>query len=154
MSAVTRWLDSLADDARAFRAALANPEEAQQRVLDEIMSANGDSEYLRTAHCELRTLPIVTYDDIEPYVARICDGEPNVLTCEPVLMVEKTSGSTSAAKFIPYTATLRRQFIRALAPWMTDLYATYPDLTEGRAFWSVSPLANARCMRYNLSRES
>lgn len=59
-------------------------------------------------------------------------------------MVEKTSGSTSAAKFIPYTATLRLQFLRALAPWMIDLYNTYPELTEGRAFWSVSPLAQAR----------
>src|SRR5205823_7378219 len=121
---------------------LSKPAKAQQRVLDEILSANERCEYLRAATHDPR--PVVTYDDIEPLITRVCDGEANVLTTEPVLMVEKTSGSTSAAKFIPYTATLRRQFIRALAPWMTDLYATYPDLTDGRAFWSVSPLANAR----------
>src|SRR5439155_5521283 len=109
---------------------------AQQRVLDEIL-------HLQPASCDLRALPIVTYDDIEPDIQRICDGETNVLTREPVLILEKTSGSTSAAKFIPYTPTLRRQFMRALAPWMHDLYTTYPELTEGRAFWSVSPLAHA-----------
>jgi hypothetical protein len=151
--AVERWLASLEDDAREFRNALSNPAAAQRRVLDEILSANAGCEYLRpatrdlrpeclrTAHRALRT---VTYDDIEPYIARICDGESNVLTSEPVTMVEKTSGSTSAAKFIPYTAMLRRQFMRALAPWMCDLYSSYPDLTEGRAFWSVSPLAHGR----------
>lgn len=144
ISAVRRWLASLAEDADTYRVTLADPAEAQQRVLREILSTNSDSQYLRTAHCELRTLPIVTYDEIEPHLARICDGDQNVLTSERVLMVEKTSGSTSAAKFIPYTASLRRQFIRALAPWMTDLYSTYPELTEGRAFWSVSPLAQAR----------
>ena len=129
MRAIERWLASLENDAREFREALKDPAAAQQRVREE---------------CGASDTGIVTYDDLEPDIARICDGEQNVLTTEPVLMVEKTSGSTSAAKFIPYTATLRRQFLRALAPWMVDLYSTYPDLTEGRAFWSVSPLAQAR----------
>jgi hypothetical protein len=156
--AVARWLATLENDAREFRAALEHPAEAQQRVLNEILLANRDCEYLRPATRDLRpdflrpatrdlrpdSLPTVTYDDLEPYITRICDGESNVLTSQPVTMVEKTSGSTSPAKFIPYTATLRRQFMRALAPWMCDLYAAYPDLTEGRAFWSVSPLAHAR----------
>jgi len=128
--AIERWLASLEDDARAFAEALKDPAAAQQRVREECGSRNDAS--------------IVTYDDIACDIAHICDGEQNVLTTERVLMVEKTSGSTSAAKFIPYTATLRRQFLRALAPWMVDLYAQYPELTEGRAFWSVSPLAQVR----------
>jgi hypothetical protein len=140
VSAVDRWLASLADDAREFQRALESPAEAQQRVLDEILGANASCDYVQRH----RDLPIVTYDDIENDINRVCDGEANVLTSEPVLMVEKTSGSTSAAKLIPYTATLQRQFLRALAPWMTDLYTSYPDLTSGRAFWSVSPLAHAR----------
>ena len=83
-----------------------------QRVRDEILSANRTAQYMRD---ELPVvidddLPIVTYDDIEPFIERVCAGESNVLTSEPVLMVEKTSGSTAAAKYIPYTRSLRRQF--------------------------------------------
>ena len=141
MRAIERWLASLESDAREFREALKDPAGAQQRVREECQSLLPAR---REKVAEGRMRGIVTYDDLEPYVARICDGEQNVLTRERVLMVEKTSGSTSPAKFIPYTATLRRQFMRALAPWMIDLYATYPKLTEGRAFWSISPLARAR----------
>jgi hypothetical protein len=139
-NAADRWLDSLRADADAFREALDDPAAAQQRVLEEILAANRSCEYLQ----RFRERPIVTYDDLEPDILRVCNGESNVLTSDAVTMVEKTSGSASAAKFIPYTALLRRQFLRALAPWMVDLYTAYPELTEGRAFWSVSPLARAR----------
>ena len=52
----------------------------------------------------------VASPEIEPWIERIGRGEPNVLTTEPVLMMEKTSGSSGAAKYIPYTRSLRREF--------------------------------------------
>ena len=56
-------------------------------------------------------------------------------------MFEKSSGSVSAAKYIPYTRTLRAQFHAALGPWITDLYHSFPGLASGSAYWLVTPLS-------------
>jgi len=87
------------------------------------------------------SLPIVTYEDLRPWVERILGGEDNVLTSDPVLLVERTSGSTTAAKYIPYTAGLFAEFQAALAPWLWNLYTTSPGLLRGTAYWQVTPLA-------------
>src|SRR5207248_6173448 len=55
----------------------------------------------------------------------------------------RTGGSTSASKYIPFTASLQREFQAAIAPWMADLYGRRPRMLGGGAYWSVSPLAPA-----------
>jgi len=42
------------------------------------------------------------------------------LTEEPVLLLEPTSGSTSAKKLIPYTRGLQREFSSAIGKWLWD----------------------------------
>src|SRR5262249_5236390 len=66
-------------------------------------------------------------------------GRRGVLTREPVTLLEPTSGSVRGEKLIPYTASLRRQFQRALAVWIADLFRHRPALRRGRAYWSLSP---------------
>src|SRR5258708_38259372 len=56
-------------------------------------------------------------------------------------MLENTSGSSTAAKYIPYTASLRREFQRALGAWMFDLHAHQPAMVCGPAYWAITPLA-------------
>src|SRR5207237_3883336 len=46
-------------------------------------------------------------------------------------------------KLIPYTAGLRRQFQRAVAVWIHDLFRHRPLLRQGRAYWSISPALSA-----------
>jgi hypothetical protein len=67
-------------------------------------------------------------------------GQPNVLTTEPVTMFGVTSGSASASKLIPYTQSLRAEFQRAIAAWIVDLFRHKPDLKNGPAYWSITPL--------------
>ena len=55
-------------------------------------------------------------------------------------MLEPTSGSTAATKYIPYTAGLKAEFQRAIAPWIVDVYRHYPRLLRGQAYWSVTPV--------------
>jgi len=86
-------------------------------------------------------VPIVSYDDIAGWVGRMKAGEDGVLTSEPLLIFEKSSGSASAAKYIPYTRTLRTKFHAALGPWITDLYHAFPGLASGCAYWLVTPLS-------------
>ena len=66
--------------------------------------------------------------------------ERAVLTRDPVLLLELTSGSTAPTKLIPYTAALKAEFGRAVAPWIVDLYSHHLPLFTGQAYWSVTPV--------------
>lgn len=88
-----------------------------------------------------RRAPIVTWDELSPFVERIANGEPRVLTTEPVLVFERTSGSTSLPKRVPYTQGLLDDFSAATGPWLDDLFRHFPALFHTRQYWSVSPAA-------------
>jgi GH3 auxin-responsive promoter len=138
--------------AHKFDAALANPEEAQRRLLMELLKQNQGCAFGRqygfnsitTLREYQEHVPVVTYDDLAPWIERIKRGERGVLTSEPVLAFEKSSGSASAAKYIPYTRTLRRQFQAALAPWITDMHRAFPGIARGSAYWLVTPFSRER----------
>jgi hypothetical protein len=132
-----------------YRGALRHPRRAQEAILFRFLRTNAASAYGRRYHyAKLRTVrdfqdavPVVGYDDLEPWIDRILRGEPGVLTTEPVLFLEKTSGSSAAVKYIPYTASLLREFRRAIGAWMFDLFTGRPALQGGAHYWSISPLA-------------
>lgn len=134
-----------------FRAAMADPAAAQAAVLRRLLAANAPSRYGRAhgfdglagAAAYQARVPVSGADDLAPHVAAIMRGEPGVLTAEPVLMLEKTSGSAAASKYVPYTASLRREFQAATSAWMHDLYAGRPALRGRPAYWSISPVARA-----------
>jgi hypothetical protein len=119
----------------------------QERVLAQTLDANSDTAYGRlhgfgkitSARQFQERVPLTTFDDYTPYVARIAAGEQSVLSRDPVRVFEPSGGSTGAAKRIPYTRELQRQFSRAVAPWIFDLYRSDPQLTRGPAYWSISP---------------
>lgn len=139
---------------RALRAALAQPQACQERVLRRILATNPTTAYGRHhgwAEPDVGDLvreyrqafPVVDYDALAPWISRIRDGERNVLTTEPVLMFEKSSGSTAASKYIPYTRRLRNEFQSATSTWLYDLLAQRPRLRQLGSYWSVSPVAQA-----------
>jgi hypothetical protein len=139
-------------DSRAFTAALANPERAQRKLLLELLRQNQACAFgKRHGFASIRNVreyqdrvPVATYDGLSPWIERIKSGEQSVLTTEPVLAFEKSSGSASAAKYVPYTETLRKQFQSALAPWITDMHQAFPGIGRGCAYWVVTPLSRER----------
>jgi len=138
--------------AKQFTSALSNPEAVQREILFDLLKQNRDCafgarhgfESIRTVREFQDRVPVASYDDLAPWVERIKAGEQNVLTSEPVLAFEKSSGSASAAKYIPYTRTLQTQFQAALAPWLTDMHKSYPDVSRGSAYWVVTPLSRQK----------
>jgi len=74
-----------------------------------------------------KKVPLTVYEDYLPYIEKIADGAQTILTGEHIIMLEPTSGSASASKYIPYTKTLKEQFRRASSPgceistWATRL---------------------------------
>jgi len=143
------WLACNAPGHARFVRALREPAATQSRLLLKCLRANSGTAYGREHHLDrIRSVaefqdvvPLATYDDLEPWIERIARGEPRVLTNEPVLRLVPSSGSTAAAKRIPYTATMKRQVRRAVAPWVFDLYRNRLRLASGSCYWSITPPA-------------
>lgn len=89
-------------------------------------------------------VPVRDYEGFKPYIERVAEGRKKVLTSEEVRFLEPTGGTSSGPKLIPYTASLKQEFQRALYPWLFDLYRNVGGLSSGRAYWSITPVAAGR----------
>lgn len=133
-----------------YRKALKSPETTQTSLLKNILFRNQNSEYgrryqfqhIKSVNDFQAQIPIVDFDLIDSEIEKVKDGKTNVLTAEPVLMMEKTSGTTTGAKYIPFTASLREEFKAAIGAWMADLYMHHPSISYGSSYWSISPIAS------------
>ena len=135
---------ALSPVARRFREALKDPEQAQARVLRRItddLARTGYGQSLGvTGPGSFRScVPVVDYDTFAPWIDRQRTSEGPIVTARRVLFYEKTSGSSGPAKYIPYTARLRRSFGRMFALWAHDVITRGPRLRSGRLYMSVSP---------------
>lgn len=152
LAANNLWIAACLPEARRFRSAQTRLEETQARLLGHYLDLNRDTEYgrrwgfarIKGVESFQRAVPLTTYDDYAEAVGRIGRGERCVLTAEPVLMFEPSSGSTAPSKLIPYTPMLKAEFQRAIAVWVYELYAHYPQLLRGKAYWSITPLVEGR----------
>lgn len=143
----TLWMKRCGSAARDFALATGNLEAVQRECLRRLLAENADTAFGRqhgfhsgsSVSDYQSRMHIRTYDDFAPWIERIAKGERNVLTAERVQLLEPTSGSTSAEKLIPYSATLKRQFQAAIGAWIHDLFRQRPAVRQGRAYWSVSP---------------
>jgi hypothetical protein len=143
------WIAANSAGAWAFSRALTDPARAQQQLLRRYLRDNADTVVgRRYGFAGIRTIaeyqarvPIVSYRDLEADLDRVARGKPRVLTCEPVRRLALSSGSVAAAKRVPCTSRLQREFRRAIAPWMVDLFRQHPRAALGRAYWSITPSA-------------
>lgn len=85
-----------------------------------------------------REMPVTDYEywrrDI---LAQRRDGRAR-LTESPVRRYQPTSGSSSAVKWIPYSADFLGELDAAISPWIADLYRQWPGIAGGRHYWSMS----------------
>ncbi|MBD3883355.1 GH3 auxin-responsive promoter family protein [Phormidium tenue FACHB-886] len=97
------------------------PIAAQEKFLKELLQVqqNTDLGY-KFGLSEIKTIdqfqervPIWSYSNYEPYMQRIASGEPNVLTADPVIYINLTSGTTGTQKMIPVTRRFNRSLGKA-----------------------------------------
>ncbi|RLE19991.1 MAG: GH3 auxin-responsive promoter [Acidobacteria bacterium] len=135
---------------RAFRRALSSVSAEQERVLFRILRRNEHSAFGRehsfgkiASWAEYRQrVPLSRYEDYLDRIEEIAGGKSGVLCTEEVLLFEPTSGTASGSKLIPYTAELKREFQRGIAPWLRALARTRPGVMQGPSYWSISPVMN------------
>jgi hypothetical protein len=135
----------LAPTAQRFYQALDNPQSTQEFVQLDICDRLIQSEYGKSfgirSVADWQRVPIVDYDKLEPWIL----GEQNSqrkqipLTPEPILFYEKTSGSSGAVKWIPYTRSLRKSFNQMFCVWAHDLIKNGPKFSTGRLYACISP---------------
>ncbi|MFJ9693247.1 GH3 auxin-responsive promoter family protein [Kitasatospora sp. NPDC101183] len=128
-----RYRERVLAERRALRAAFADAQGAQRRVLADLLAFNSGTEYgrrhgfarIRTLDEYRRAVPVQTYADLEPWIERAAAGEPGVLTADRPAVFFTSSGSTGAPKKIPVTPRFVRTtflpfYLAAWAPLIED----------------------------------
>jgi hypothetical protein len=88
-------------------------------------------------------VPIVKYEALANLINLIAEGEADVLFAGQPLMFERTSGSCTGGKLIPYSAPGLSDFQSAVLPWLAQVIDGY-GLTQGKAYWAISPVTRAQ----------
>lgn len=82
-------------------------------------------------------VPIQEYQDLQPYIMRMMDGEENVLWNTPINWFAKSSGTTNdKSKFIPVSEeSLKDNHFQASKDVLTNYYNNFPssDLLTGKS---------------------
>lgn len=130
---VQRSVRDLARYDRAVRV----PQQTQHAVLFDQLRREHESGYGRDHHfAAIRTIadfrrqvPIQRYEDIEPYIERVKQGETEALFYrQRVRMFALTSGTTQARKFIPVTDRVLDNYRRVWTAWGLLAYAAHKSL--------------------------
>ncbi len=146
------WFLYSAVRTRTWKRAIKNVETAQAEVLHRIISENARTKFGRQHSFETidsvaafqKAVPTQTYEDARPFIDEIAAGAQNVLTAAPIQRFGVSSGSTSASKLVPYTASLISEFQEGIDPWLYFLMRDRPSILRGKAYWSVTPVGEKR----------
>ncbi|MBD2183203.1 GH3 auxin-responsive promoter family protein [Planktothrix sp. FACHB-1355] len=137
----------LAPTAHRFYRALDNPQLTQASVQKDICDRLIQSEYGKSlgirSVADWQRVPIVDYEALAPWILGEQNQHPKrdriPLTPEPILFYEKTSGSSGAVKWIPYTRSLRKSFNQMFCVWANDLIQHGPQFSTGKLYACISP---------------
>ena len=136
VSQLWRWFS----DARRFEGSTYDATATQRMKLLSIVRANRDTEYgkahgfgsIEDVDDFQRNVPINTHESLTPYIDRMADGQPNVLTAEAPLMFALTSGTTGKAKLIPVTQSGMAEYNHALQTQTWQILEEHPAAGSGQ----------------------
>ncbi|WJX60684.1 hypothetical protein P8452_45863 [Trifolium repens] len=120
-----------------------NTDSVQEKVLAEILAQNAETEYLKQFGLNGATdresfkskVPVVTYDDLLPYIQRIANGDLSpILSSHPISEFLTSSGTSAGErKLMPtiHQEMDRRQLLYSLLMPVMNRYV--PNLDKGKA---------------------
>lgn len=154
-----KW--GLAPRYNRYLRALDNPLHAQNSLLLRIQNSAknsylGDRYGILSAHdyegfC--KRVPLQGWQEIEPLMQMAVKQQRDILGRGPIVGVEKTSGSTSRQKIIPYNSLLLGSFQSMFQLWLMDILQYGPKLETGTAFLWISPNHSAEQLSTELTGE-
>lgn len=147
MGRVLGWLGQCMrwPHARRFDRLARTPRKAQEELLQEILGLNADTVYgrergfarLKSLDAYRRQVPIVSAEDLRPYVERMKKGEERVLTREKPLYYCCTSGTTGEPKFNAVTPMYRDQYQKTVHVFLYHLFRDHPAAYGGEILYFV-----------------
>lgn len=147
MSAWGVIAEAAARESAALERALADPARQQAAFLRGLLEANRNTRFgrehgfdrIRDLDEYRRGVPLRTDQDYAPWLEAAANGERALLTAAAPVAFESTGGTTGA-KHIPYTAAALDAFRAGVLPWLGHLLDAHPRITEGVAYVAASPL--------------
>ncbi|KAG9440323.1 hypothetical protein H6P81_020488 [Aristolochia fimbriata] len=122
-----------------------NADAVQQKVLAEILARNADTEYLKRyglagntdRETFKSTVPVVTYEDLQPEIQRIANGDRSpILSSHPISEFLTSSGTSAGERKLMPTIKEeldRRQLLYSLLMPVMNLYV--PGLDKGKGLY-------------------
>uniref|UniRef100_J3MMK8 Uncharacterized protein n=1 Tax=Oryza brachyantha TaxID=4533 RepID=J3MMK8_ORYBR len=122
-----------------------NVDAVQERVLGEILGRNAGTEYLTNCGLDGATdratfrakVPVVSYDDLQPYIQRIAEGDRSaILSTHPVSEFLTSSGTSAGERKLMPTVVDeldRRQLLYSLLMPVMNLFV--PGLDKGKGLY-------------------
>lgn len=93
---------------------------------------------IKTIQSYQERVPLHRHEDFKPYIARMADGEADVLFKGEVIAFEQTGGSSGGSKLVPYSDSSLKDFQTAMLPWLGNLVTTH-QINSGTIYLSLSP---------------
>ncbi|CAL4931697.1 unnamed protein product [Urochloa decumbens] len=145
IAAASAGSDKDAEKLRFIEEMTTNVDAVQEGVLAEILSRNAGTEYL--ARCGLAgatdraafrsRVPVVTYEDLQPDIQRIANGDRSpILSAHPISEFLTSSGTSAGERKLMPTIKEeldRRQLLYSLLMPVMNLYV--PGLDKGKALY-------------------
>ncbi len=130
-----------------FREARRDVFKAQERLLLNIVKQNKNTVYgkkykfnkIKSIGDFQKRVPIISYEDILPFIERMKEGEQNILTKDKVVFFATTSGTTKKAKLIPITRQRIVSFKKELSLWSFKFLRTFPRVLKGKLLYFAGP---------------
>ena len=128
-------------EARRFAAALAEPEATQAHLLRTILTENSETEFgrrlgfsgIETPDDYRNAVPLHTYEDLAPWIARAVAGEADILFPGVPTYVAKTSGTSGSPKHVVFPDGIRREYAAHIGPYLWQLEEEIPGAFEQAA---------------------
>lgn len=120
-------------------------ERTQTQKLRALLKRHRGTEYgrqhgfgdVRTPRAYSERVPLMTPEDLGPWVKRLMSGERNLLSDEPPVYYVRTSGSTGEPKHVPITRGYRTEFQKTVHVALWHLYFRFPEAFRGQALYFV-----------------
>ncbi|CAN4112132.1 unnamed protein product [Withania somnifera] len=122
-----------------------NADAVQERVLNEILTRNSQTEYLKRFKLDgasdreafKNKIPVVTYEDLQPEIQRIANGDRSpILSSHPISEFLTSSGTSAGERKLMPTIKEeldRRQLLYSLLMPVMNLYV--PGLDKGKGLY-------------------
>ncbi len=146
-----------------FHKSLNSPNTAQQAVFEKVVRDLAKSEYGKRYGITGKEnyqefaakIPVQSYEQLQPWITQqLSQRKSRSITPHRIIHVEQTSGSSNAAKQIPYTVQLIKSFTNMFRIWAYDLLSNGLTPETGRMFISVSPAIGKLKVQNNIQSGS